>query len=212
MEQCLQQGTIDDRLFVPLSEFFTNDSYDPKELEKLVLASQYSIGFPKNKNKDRLDGINNYRGLVLEVYAQWALLRFAETSDSFSPTSFASGALEFNRYGFSINDRGNMQFHRYSASHSVAEIDALYQFHDGSQVVPVIFEVGFMGASTNVQLKKRLVRRLYGSMPYLCEIKPGRENENAVLTKVADYHRMLIIPGREKFDQLATELFEREPI
>ena len=211
MEQFLQQGTIDDRLFVPLSEFFAEDSYDPKELEKLVLASQYSIGSPKNKSKGRLGRLNNYRGFVLEVYVKWALLRFAETSDSFSPTSFTSGTLD-KRYGFSINDQGNMQFHRHHASHSVAEIDALYQFHDDSQVVPVIFEVGFMGASTNVQLKKRLVQKLYGSMPYLCEIKPGRENENAVLTKVADYHRMLIIPGREKFDQLATESFERKPI
>ncbi len=204
MQQYTQQGTIDDRLFVSLSEFFVNDNLDSEELGQLVLGSRYQNRRPQ---KQQYGHFNYFRGFVLETYVKWALSRFAETETQlFSPTQFTAKDLA-DGYTFNMNDQGNIEFRRYGGLRT--EIDALYEFHDDSQVVPVIFEVGFMGSSTNVQLKKQLVQQLYGVVPHFCEIKPSQENENVGLNKVTDYHRIIVIPDRERFNQLATRLFER---
>lgn len=154
MQQYTQQGTIEDKLFVPLSTFFVNDSPDFRELEGVISAT----GLPSRN----LRSVEQYKGFVLEAYVKWALGRFAGREGSpISPSQFKSGVLENGRT-YDTDNWGNVLFYNPRTKKTVAEVDGMHEYHEDGTIVPVILEISFVeNSAMNLGRKDDSVKMLF---------------------------------------------------
>lgn len=215
MQQYTQQGTIDDKLFVPLSNFFANDSPDFRELEHLISAT----GLPRRE----LRNLEHYRGFVLEAYVKWTLGRFAEREGSpISPSQFKSGVLENGRT-YDTDNWGNVVFYNSRTKRTIAEVDGIYEYSDDGAIRPVILEISFVKDSMmNLGMKDDSVKLLYPMPRHYLKIRPAVRGENLGLYRRVDIYkrfersnerrkkyREIVIPTREEFDQVAKRLMAK---
>ena len=102
--------SIDDELFVPLSNLFLNDNYDPNDLEERILASKHPrYRNPRSSIKRQSKSLDNYRGYVLEKSIQWSLSRYIEELSLFFPNQLTSRVIL--DYLVNLNIWGNIFFY-----------------------------------------------------------------------------------------------------
>lgn len=211
MDGLRQLRVIDRELFLPLSEFLAHDYYHPEEFEGVVLPKypDYYQFLRRIKRERELMGrvfggtISQYfLGLVIEDYVKWALSRYAETKDSFSPSRLLDR--------LKLNEVGNVQV-QYPRG-IVGDLDAVYEFHNGLLITPVIFEITVMkdkDRPIGVRHKREFIQELYfdvSLIPYFCKVRTAHEDENRRLYIKKDAYREIIIPFRKNFIDLTETL------
>lgn len=215
MQHYTQQGTIDDKLFMPLSTFFVNDNPDFKELEQLISAT----GLPSRN----LGSIEQYKGFVLEAYVKWSLGRFAEmTGCPISPSQHSTGVLRNGRT-YDTDNWGNVVFYNPRTKRTVAEVDGMYEYQEYGTIAPVILEISFVeNSAMNLGRKDDSVKMLYPMPRHYLKIRPAIGDENLGVYRRIDVYkrfkrsperrknyREIVIPTREEFDQVDDRLMAK---
>jgi len=203
--------SLDDKLFVPLSEFFLNNDPNPEDLEELISTKGHpNYHNPKRPAEKQSTYIDHYRGFVLDIYVKMCLSKFSKITDSFSLSQFTSGSLP-NGYIFESNNWENIFFHNPINRNTVTELDALYEFYENSSIIPIIFEITFRSSKKErSRLKRELVEQIYGFPAYYCRVRPTKKNEELGVYKRDEYSRQIFFPYQPIVDDMASKLWEMD--
>ena len=203
-----KKETIDDKLFIPLAEFLSTHELTFSELTDLV----EKVGYPKYDNfgtkaRKKEYRSTSYKGFLLEAYVKSLISKFIKSKDiPLHPNPFSLGTVSRNCY-FEINKWGNVNFYNPWTNGHKAELDGLYEFADDAFTIPIMMEISFGRNGHNLHYKEGLVKKIYNSDPYVCNIIASKKNENLGLHKNGSkLHRNIVIQNREEFAQLAEEL------
>ena len=156
-----------------------------------MLTFEKPKGLPKNLDRKlSYRQRASYRGVVFEFCMKFMLGRFIksypECGLSFSKKR--QGRLNSD-LGFEVDKQGNLFFWEFDEKgrrYTLAEVDGLYEFHDGNSLVPVIFEVSTSCRKDETKIRASkidLVDELYrwSSVPFLCKIRHTKHEANVSL-------------------------------
>jgi hypothetical protein len=190
--------SIDLSLFRPLSEHFSEASFESDTLASLIDL----VGRPP-----RLD-YEGALGFSLECFAKFEMERFAQNRDDFLSLKLG----ELSRRGSVFLYSGHWGNFFFSGDRGgITEVDAIYLYGpSNSWPVPIIFEISFSKDRLNLkkQLKMGLVESFCGGAPYFCKIRPAFPSESCDLTSsdTDPQHKRILIPYREEIKQFARTL------
>jgi hypothetical protein len=192
---------IDEKLFVPLAEFF---SYETSSLEGLLTLLR-SIGRPTRN----LDNYSFCLGFISEAYVKWVLSRFGEIVKNFRPSGKGQGSLDHENETYSTDQWGNVTFRR-NDGRLLAELDGLYEFSDDRRSVPVIVEVKQRRHPAHSGTKRIFVESLYYQEPYFCKIIHSTNNGPNWGGYPSDmpYHREIIFNRKGELKELTRHLMK----
>jgi len=201
------RDSIDDELFEPLKDYLLLANQDYKDLEEIIINSKRPI-YRKSKNSWDVPTIDLplYRGFVLEKSVQLSLSRFAKSSNLLFLPQLDS-FFTLNGYKIKSNNWGNIEFYKTKGG-SGTEIDALYEFHQSLNKIPIIFEISYTSSGKKSNLKRMLVGQLYDTSALFCKIRPNRNDEDLGLYKREDNARQIQIPYEEFLDEVALNLWK----
>jgi len=162
---------IDDDLFEHVKEYLISNNHDHPDLEEIILKSKRPIHRKSgSSSEDKSLHLPLYRGFVLERSLQLSLSRFSNSSNLLLSPQFKT-IFAFNEYRINLNKYGNIVFYG-SNGNMLTEIDSLYEFHYGSDIVPIIFEISYTRGGNKSKLKREIVDQFYDLPAYFCRIQP----------------------------------------
>ncbi len=212
-------GRIDRFLFLPLTDLLVNDRYKPKTLLRWVLKNRLPF-------HSKIWDENDAAGFLMECYVKWSLSRYSEerpflfTLNSSSEGTLSNGHRYFTGPGWNVTvinpaeRRGRRR---------ITEIDAIGEYHDGTEILPIIFEIKSSKCLDDSKLRlltvlrKRIevVQEMYDAEPYVCVVRPVWEGESPGFRKeshpgIKDL-RYMLMPPAPHFREIARMLEEGFP-
>jgi len=209
MQQQSQQQTIDDMLYLPLSEFLVNDNLDFGEFERFILSNELPDYFPRGSRKKVPEAsVIRYKSFLLEAFVKWSLSRFAEeTSKPFSPFNQNYGLTRDEKHLFIVNKWGNVSFYDLETGERTAELDALWEFQYDRKTL-INFEVTSRESQRRqpIELHIDLITQIDNDESQYCRVRPIIGDEELGLSIFEDYRRKIVIPKISNLNALARKV------